>query len=253
MKIIVIFTLSLTLLFGAKIIDIKEAQELYSTNSALFIDAREFTEYEKGTIAKALNVPLKRYKRMKKWLPIDKNATIVLFDSNKESVVAEKLAKKLVKLGYKNLFIFKGGVKEWQRYNLPIMVSIKKCQRVVKSININGVEIKLQDDGIVESSWIAPIINSKKLSEKIALIDVRTQAEYKKAHLKGAINIPFNKEEQTIDVSQFPKEKVIFFYCNRGSISLEAYDTLDEEIQKKVFILQTKLRCRDSKCRVEPY
>ena len=251
MKFIVISVLFVTLLFGFKVVDIKEAKELYSTNSALFIDAREFKEYEKGTIAKALNVPLKRYKRMKKWLPIDKNATIVLFGFSKESVIAEKLAKKLTKLGYKNLFIFKGGVKRWQRYNFPIMSSIKKSQEIVKRVKVNGVEIVLQDDGIVDSNWIAPIINSNKLSKKIALIDVRAEKQYKKAHLKGAINIPFNNEF-SINTDKFPTDKVIFFYCNRGSISLEAYDTLDEDVRKKVFILQTKLQCENSKCRVKP-
>jgi len=253
MKIIVILTLFTTVIFGAKIIDIKEAKELYSTNSALFIDAREFKEYKKGTIAKAINVPLKRYKRMKKWLPIDKNATIVLFDSNKESVVAEKLAKKLTKLGYKNLLIFNAGVAEWQRYKLPIMSSIKESQnRKVKTLNVNGVNIELQDDGVVDSNWIVPIINNGRLSKKIALIDVRSKAQYKKAHLKGALNVPFNRESQTIDVKRFPKDKVILFYCKKGLRSLEAYNTLDKKLQKKVFILQTKLECKDGICILKP-
>ena len=253
MRNLIILALFVSSIFGAKIVDIKEVQKLYSTNSALFIDAREFKEYKKATIAKALNVPLKRYKRMKKWLPIDKNATILLFGSNKESAVSEKLAKKLTKLGYKNLLIFKAGVEKWQRYKLPIMSIIKKSQnKLVKIVKVNGIEIELQDDGIVDSNWIVTIINNGRLSKKIALIDVRGKAQYKKAHLEGAINIPFDREAQTINTNKFPKDKVILFYCKKGIRSLEAYNTLDKETRKRVYILQTKLQCKDSKCIIKP-
>jgi len=50
---------------GYRLVGLEEAKEAYNAHSALFIDARSFEKYRQGTIMRALNVPLKRFKRMK--------------------------------------------------------------------------------------------------------------------------------------------------------------------------------------------
>lgn len=53
------------------------------------------------------------------------------------------------------------------------------------------------------------------------IIDVRTEEEYNGAHLVDAINIPYDKLDNTLD-----KDKIIFVYCKSGGRSKIAYDTL---------------------------
>ena len=238
---------------SSQIIDLNETKDLYSSNSALFIDAREFKLYKKGTIAKALNVPLKRYKRMKKWLPIDKNATLVLFCGGLKCDKSSKLAKKLQKLGYSNLLIFKAGYPEWKRHKLPIMATPKKCSKKLNKFTVvNGVKIYLEEKGIVDGEWISKLVNSNSLPKSIALVDVRPKKQFRDGHLKNAINIPYNPKTKSINVAKLPKDSAILFYCNQGSISLDAYDSLNKELKKRVFILQTTLFCENKKCTLEP-
>lgn len=59
----------------------------------------------------------------------------------------------------------------------------------------------------------------------MALIDLRDAHSYERAHLKGAVNIPY--EELWNRVSFLPKEKLLVFYCIRGGLSLMACRRLD--------------------------
>ena len=51
------------------------------------------------------------------------------------------------------------------------------------------------------------------------LIDLRNPKEYHTGHIKGAVNVPYEKfeEMQTYD---FPKGKILVLYCDRGGASL---------------------------------
>ena len=51
------------------------------------------------------------------------------------------------------------------------------------------------------------------------LIDLRNPKEYYTGHIKGAVNVPYEKfeEMQTYD---FPKGKILVLYCDRGGASL---------------------------------
>jgi len=80
-------------------IDLKEAKRRYDAYSALFIDARAFPRYSEGTIMRALDLPIRRFKRMLKWLPSDREAPIVVFCDGPKCGLASKLAERLVKKG----------------------------------------------------------------------------------------------------------------------------------------------------------
>ena len=51
------------------------------------------------------------------------------------------------------------------------------------------------------------------------IIDLRDTEEYKRSHLKTAVNIPY---EEIQKCRRFPKEKLLVLYCSRGSSSLFA-------------------------------
>ena len=50
---------------------------------------------------------------------------------------------------------------------------------------------------------------------------VRIAKEYHNGHIRGAVNVPYEKfeEMQTYD---FPKGKILVLYCDRGGASLQA-------------------------------
>ncbi len=58
------------------------------------------------------------------------------------------------------------------------------------------------------------------------LVDVRSPEEYARAHLLGAINIPFRNLSQKI--SEFSTQVLIFLYDNAGEIALQAAAMLEQ-------------------------
>ena len=71
--------------------------------------------------------------------------------------------------------------------------------------------------------------------EKILLVDVRSEAEYRRGHIPGAINIPWTRLKQPYDrrnrtaTVYLPREAKIVLYCDRGVTSLELCRQLIEE------------------------
>lgn len=59
----------------------------------------------------------------------------------------------------------------------------------------------------------------------MVLIDLRNTASYERAHISGAVNIPFEELESRI--SELPKDRPLVFYCSRGGQSMMACRYLD--------------------------
>lgn len=51
------------------------------------------------------------------------------------------------------------------------------------------------------------------------IIDVRAPDAYRKGHIRGAVNCPYDSLETRHD---FPEEKLLIFYCQRGGASMAA-------------------------------
>ncbi|MDY4693268.1 MAG: rhodanese-like domain-containing protein [Blautia sp.] len=60
------------------------------------------------------------------------------------------------------------------------------------------------------------------------IIDLRDKEEYRKGHVKGAVNIPYS---QIDEYTSFPLDKILVLYCDRGSTSL----LLARQLAKKGF------------------
>ena len=45
------------------------------------------------------------------------------------------------------------------------------------------------------------------------IIDLREPESYRKSHIRGAVNIPY---EELSESPPLPKEKLLIFYCDRG-------------------------------------
>ena len=63
------------------------------------------------------------------------------------------------------------------------------------------------------------------------IIDLRDPASYKKGHVRNAVNIPYRELEEYFEKKQdqkyqFPKDKILILYCDRGGASMQAARSL---------------------------
>ena len=74
-------------------------------------------------------------------------------------------------------------------------------------------------DGYIRSEKPNFIISDEETLKKLMsednyiIIDIRTAEEYKKEHVIGAVNIPFNEINEN---GELDKEKTIIVYCQEG-------------------------------------
>lgn len=244
---------------GAKIISYKKADFLLRKGKALFLDARGYKLYLKGTIAGSLNLPVKKYEQLKKLLP-SKDINLVTFCNGYKCEKSDELAELLIKDGFKNVLIYKGGFPEWKNKGYTVTGLVKKCKETpkgpykpTKEAKINGIKVYLgQDKGMIDQFWFAQIIKDNKIPKNYQLVDVRKVEQFKQGHIKGAINIPFDSKTNKIDASKLPKDKLVVFYCNTGMQSIDSYVSLDNISNKNVLYIDANIDCKNNNCSVEP-
>ena len=102
-------------------IDIDIAKKLFQ-NNMLFIDARAEQYYDEGHILRAIcNDDIdKLVNEIENRIAID--AGFVVYCSDDDCGSSEELAISLQGQGFANIFLFKGGWKQWTENNLPVNV-----------------------------------------------------------------------------------------------------------------------------------
>lgn len=103
------------------------AQIEHQLGGTLFVDARDSTEFNCGTIPGSVNLPFD-------YLPaenlaghidsslgrIAKDKPMIVFCSGEECDLSLHLARNLQALGYTRISIFFGGAREWERFGLAM-------------------------------------------------------------------------------------------------------------------------------------
>ncbi|MDD5362661.1 MAG: rhodanese-like domain-containing protein [Ignavibacteria bacterium] len=101
------------------------AKQLYD-RKALFIDARTKAEYDTVHVLGAINIPYAEFYQktaaekteiMKKY---GKSGIIVVYCNGGKCEVSIDLAYEIAKIGYNNVSIYKGGIKEWEDSGNPV-------------------------------------------------------------------------------------------------------------------------------------
>ncbi len=79
-------------------------------------------------------------------------------------------------------------------------------------------------DEVEETNKEEMTILEKTLNEgNYIVLDVRTKEEYEEGHVKDALNIPYDKIDENVNLD---KSKTILVYCKSGKRSNIAYETL---------------------------
>ena len=105
---------------GIKPVTAVELPQLMNHEGAVVLDVGEPTEFKKGHIPRALNVPISQLSndlgRLEKYR--NKGTPIVL--SSRTNQQASRAAAILKKHNFSNLYTLSGGLGSWEKENLPL-------------------------------------------------------------------------------------------------------------------------------------
>lgn len=140
---------------------------------------------------------------------------------------------------------------------LIILIVNASDNNLKKSKTIHGVTVQLggesESDGMIDQFWFAKLFNEGKIPNGIQMVDVRKVQYFKKGHVKGAINAPYDFDKDYVDISNLPKDKLIVFYCNTGIASTDARFSLKKEQSKNILIFDAAVQCdKNNNCTARP-
>lgn len=102
-------------------IPLQEAQELWSSGAAFFLDARTTADYVAGHIANAFSLPVEEFDQHYPSVAgmLAPDATIIVYCDGQECDLSHHLALRLHELGYRNVRILMNGWTVWHTAGLP--------------------------------------------------------------------------------------------------------------------------------------
>ena len=102
-------------------LDLAQTINLFNQNVAIFIDARDQWDFSEAHIEGAINIPEFSFAKDDKVLKsISPDKLLVVYCDGDDCDTSKRLANEFVKLGYKNVYVFLGGIKVWKEAQLPI-------------------------------------------------------------------------------------------------------------------------------------
>lgn len=108
-------TAKLSFLSLEQLLEMKENGESFTLVEAL---AKE--DYDKGHIPGAVNLPPDQADVKASEVLPEKDAKLIVYCASYKCQASTKTARKLMEMGYSNVFDFKGGKKLWQEAELPL-------------------------------------------------------------------------------------------------------------------------------------
>ena len=231
-------------------------ESAFKKNSALLIDARPYAKTMAESIPGALYMNDEEMPALMGRFPTDKKTPIITFCAGYECHKSHVVANKLLELGYTKVSVYAGGLPAWKEAKLQTTASAKKVEVATapkKDTFVEGIKLG-EDEGTVDGEWYKALIISDKIPANVAVIDVRSAAEYANGHIKGAINIEAGKLKATEFAAKLPKGKMVIINCATGGRAMEAFLKLkDAKIDvSKIFYFDANIKCdKSSKCEIK--
>lgn len=202
-----------------------KAKELVADNpdNCFIIDVRAPSDYEKGHAKGAVNIPNSEMPKMIDKIPTDKPLLIYCYTGQSAALASMPLQA----LGY-NVFSISRGYPALEKAGfetstMPVVFKpatnafpADEASKATRTGIIATYDTlikqmlagKLFVDGAVVKKWLATE------SGKYILVDLRASDDYRKAHVKGAINIPL--AELAARFGELSKDKTVVVYCYTG-------------------------------------
>ena len=106
--------------------DVETLRSLLEADMVVLLDARNASDYSKGYIPQAVSVPIgefnQKYPEVAELLADAENQgkSIVIYCIGVHCLDSSLLAKELHNKGYREIFVYKGGIEEWQELGYPV-------------------------------------------------------------------------------------------------------------------------------------
>jgi rhodanese-related sulfurtransferase len=103
-------------------IDADTLQSLVEAGKVILLDARTADEFNQGHIPGAVNLPITRFNATYGFLTsiFAENKMIICYCEGHDCTDSSLLAFELHKKGYKDIFVYKGGMAEWEQFTYPV-------------------------------------------------------------------------------------------------------------------------------------
>ena len=187
--------------------------------NVMLVDSRPRRVFEKGAIPTAINIPDSEFDKQVAMLPTDKATPIIFYCGGLECNLSNKSAAKARKLGYGNVKTYAEGYPGWQK----LMGSPAPGAAGDAKSKPSGGAVQIEpgkEKGTLSIASFDRLL--KETPDAVLLVDTRDEKEFKRAAIKGSINIPIEQLEKKLNT--LPADKPIIFVCGTGGRSGEAYD-----------------------------
>ena len=104
---------------GANLVSALEMPSLQRKGKSMLIDVNKADSFNTGHIPSAINMPLESFDVNDKTINKHKDSAIILMCQT--GTRSTKAAKQLVKAGFSNVNILRGGLLSWTKENLPLV------------------------------------------------------------------------------------------------------------------------------------
>lgn len=226
------------------------AEELYKKvildrdQSYYIVDIRGNSHFAAAYIPGAVNIPYaETWKPLKTdLLPNDKKIVLVCYSGHTSSQTAAFWNM----LGL-DVYVLKNGMASWSKSQAIIGSTPLACEPfhfpVVTDVpTTKTYELPTINEGLSDltsllhkraekylSANYKPVILAKDLNEKIEdffLLDIRDRSDYKKGHIAGSINIPYEKIAKIDNLKKLPADKKIVVIGYNGHAASEIVRTI---------------------------
>jgi len=116
---LIIFTEYTRIFSGLKALSPFAATRLLNDGDALIIDVRNEKDFKSGHVLNARHVPLSSMDKYLHELEKHKDKDVVVYCDN--GMLAQRAGSRLRKNGFTRLHTIAGGLKEWEKANLPVV------------------------------------------------------------------------------------------------------------------------------------
>ncbi|HEX6443201.1 MAG TPA: rhodanese-like domain-containing protein [Stellaceae bacterium] len=194
-----------------------------------FLDVREEGQHGAGHPLLAVNVPYSRLELLIGQLVPRHACRVVLLDEG--DAVAPKAARRLDALGYRELYVLKGGVHDWSSADCPLFPSTNVPSKAFAEI----VEHELGTPAIAAEE----LDRRRRAGDKIVVLDSRPLDEYARFHVPGALPCP--GAELTLrfaDLVPDPETTVVVSCAGRTRGIIGAQSLITAGVPNRVMSLQ---------------
>ena len=105
----------------------REAYALWQVGEAIFVDARDRSDYHKDHIPRAINIPMREWHEV--WqeatAQLPRDAELVLYCYGFHCGLSTRMGKRLLELGYERPIVLRRGWAEWTEAGYPTVRSPK--------------------------------------------------------------------------------------------------------------------------------